>query len=305
MKLLMAKRVLTSGLTNFFRNIWISIAATSMVSITLFIISVIIVLYALTSVAINSSTDKIGVVTAYFNQQTTDKEIENVIVEVRSLNGVRDVLYTSKEQAIAQFRANHQNDPNWLESLNEFSEADNPLSGSISVKADGLTDYAHIYESLKSDRYSPYFQNVRDNQKVIDKLYSIILFITRFGILLAAIFMVVTVLVTFNTIRLTIYNRRSEVEIMRLVGATNWYIRWPFFIEGILYALIATILTSGVILVILFLLSGRIEQFLAINAFGTGLIKGLFWQILLANFVASIGLTVLASSIAMRRYLKV
>jgi len=89
------------------------------------------------------------------------------------------------------------------------------------------------------------------------------------------------------------------------VGATNWYIRWPFFIEGILYALIATILTSGIILILLFLLSGRIEQFLSINAFGTSLIKSLFWQILLANFLASIGLTVLASSIAMRRYLKV
>jgi len=305
MKMLTTKRVIASGVTNFLRNIWISIAATSMVSITLFIISIIIVLYALTSVAIGSSTDKIGVVTAYFNQQTTDKEIENVIVEVRSLPGVRDVVYTSKDQAIAQFRAKHQNDPNWLESLNEFSDAENPLSGSLSVKADSLTDYAQIYDSLKGDRYAPYFQNVRDNQKVIDKLYSIILFITRFGILLAAIFMVVTVLVTFNTIRLTIYNRRSEVEIMRLVGATNWYIRWPFFIEGILYALIATVLISGIILILLFLLSGRIEQFLAINAFGTSLIKSLFWQILLANFLASIGLTILASSIAMRRYLKV
>jgi len=305
MKMLTTKRVIASGLTNFLRNIWISIAATSMVSITLFIISIIIVLYALTSVAINSSTDKIGVVTAYFNQQTTEKEKENVIVEVSSLPGVREVIYTTKEQAIAQFRATHENDPNWLESLNEFTDADSPLNGSISVKADSLTDYAQIYDSLIEDRYAPYFHDVRDNQKVIDKLYTIILFITRFGILLAAIFMVVTVLVTFNTIRLTIYNRRSEVEIMRLVGATNWYIRWPFFIEGILYALIATILTSGIILILLFLLSGRIEQFLSINAFGTSLIKSLFWQILLANFLASIGLTVLASSIAMRRYLKV
>lgn len=307
MNLLTTKRVLTSGITNFLRNIWISIAATSMVSITLFIISTIIVLYALTSVAIDNSTDKVGVVTAYFNSNATDREKENVIIEVRALPGVKDVLHTTKEQAIEQFRANHQDQPSWIESIDEFTNAeDSPLNGSISVKADNLTDYSQIYETLNGDRYTPYFQEVRDNQEVIDKLYKIIMFITRFGILLAAIFMVVTVLVTFNTIRLTIYNRRSEVEIMRLVGATNWYIRWPFFIEGILYALLATIFISGLGLGLLLLMSGKIQQFLSTgSAVSSNLVSTLFWQILAANFVASIGLTVLASSIAMRKYLKV
>lgn len=304
MNLLVAKRLIKAGSTNFFRNIWISIAATSMVTITLFIISVIMVLYVLTSIAIQTSADKIGVVTAYFNQQTTDKEKENVISEVEALPGVKQVFFTSKEQAIAQFRERHQND-SWIATLDELSDSDNPLNGSIAVQAQDLTDYPFIQENLQGERYVPYFQTVRDNQGVIDKLYAIILFITRFGILLAATFMVVTVLVTFNTIRLTIYNRRSEVEIMRLVGATNWFIRWPFIIEGLMYALFATILTSLIIFGLLMLLSGKIEQFLSISSLGTSLIKGLFWQILAINFVASMGLTVLASSIAMRRYLKV
>lgn len=299
------KRLVNSGVTNFLRNIWISIAATSMVAITLFIISIIIILYALTNVAIQNSTDRIGVVTAYFNQQTTDQEVRNVIEEVRGLQGVREVTYITKEQAIAQFRQIHQNEPNWIESLNEFSDAENPLTGSIAVKAYDLADYSHIYETLKNDRYKPYFQNVRDNQSVIDKLHGIIQFITKFGILLAAIFMVVTVLVTFNTIRLTIYNRREEVEIMRLVGATNWYIRWPFMIEGILYSIFATLLTSLIILTLLILLSGRIENFLQIQVLGSSLIGALFWRILLVNFLASIILAIIASAIAMRRYLKV
>lgn len=307
MNMLTTKRVLTSGITNFFRNIWISIAATSMVAITLFIISTIIVLYTLTSVAIDNSTDKVGVVTAYFNPQATDKEKESVIVEVRSIPGVKDVIYTTKEQAIEQFREAHKDQPSWIESIEEFSAAeDSPLNGSVSVKALDLKDYPFIYETLNGDRYEPYFQDVRDNQEVIDKLYQIITFISIFGILLAAIFMVVTVLVTFNTIRLTIYNRRSEVEIMRLVGATNWYIRWPFFIEGIMYALLATFLVSGILLGLLFAMSNEIQQFLSPGSVvSTSLVNVLFWQILAANFVASIGLTVLASSIAMRRYLKV
>ena len=117
--------------------------------------------------------------------------------------------------------------------------------------------------------------------------------------------MIVTIMVTFNTIRLTIYNRREEVEIMRLVGATNWYIRWPFLIEGILYALFATIITSLIVFGMLYTLSGRIEEFLQIGGIGTSLIKALFGKILLTNLVASIGLTMLASTIAMRRYLRI
>ncbi len=305
MTIIEIKRLVNSGVINFLRNIWISIAATSMVAITLFIISIIIVLYALTSVAIQNSTDRIGVVTAYFNQQTTDQEVQNVIAEVKGLQGVKEVSYITKEQAIAQFRLVHQNEPNWIESLNEFTDAENPLTASIAVKAFDLGDYSHIYDTLKSERYKPYFQNVRDNQSVINKLHAIIQFITKFGVLLAAIFMVVTILVTFNTIRLTIYNRREEVEIMRLVGATNWYIRWPFMIEGILYSIFATLLTSLIILALLILLSGRIENFLQIQVLGSSLIGGLFWRILLVNFVASIVLAMIASAIAMRRYLKV
>lgn len=299
------KRLIDSGFKNFFRNIWVSVAATSMVAITLFIISIIIIFYVLTAAAIQNSTDRIGVVTAYFTQATTAQEIQNVMTEVRGLPGVKEVDHTTKQQAIDQFRQAHANDPNWIESLNEFSDAENPLTGSIAVKAYNLTDYSQIYETLKSQRYTPFFENVRDNQRVIDKLHKIIQFATKFGILLAAIFMVVTILVTFNTIRLTIYNRREEVEIMRLVGATNWYIRWPFMIEGIMYSLFATVLTSLIILVLLILLSGRIEQFLSIKVLGFSLIGGLFWKILLANLVASISLAVIASSIAMRRYLKV
>ena len=92
---------------------------------------------------------------------------------------------------------------------------------------------------------------------------------------------------------------------MRLVGATNWYIRWPFLIEGILYAFFAVVITSFIVLGLLTLLSSRIEQFLSLNSLGSSLIKALFWRILLANIIASIVLTVIASAIAMRRYLRI
>lgn len=299
------KRLLNSGVTNFFRNIWISIAATSMVAITLFIISTMIILYTLAFLSVQNSTDKVGVVTAYFNDQTTDKEIDNVRTEIAAIPGVKAVEYVSRDEAKQRFKDRHQDEPILLQTLEEFGNSENPIPASLAVKSDSLNDYPNIYSTLKSDRYAPYFKTIRDNQKVIDKLNRIISFITKFGVLLAVIFMVVTVMVTFNTIRLTIYNRREEVEIMRLVGATNWYIRWPFLIEGIMYGIFATFFTSLIVFGLLVLLSGKIEQFLSITALGSSLLKALFWKILLVNFLASIGLGVLASTIAMRRYLRI
>jgi cell division transport system permease protein len=302
MKTLTAKRVIKSGFTNFFRNIWVSIAATSMVVITLFIISTIIILYALAVLSINNSKDKVGVVTAYFTDTTTDKEMANIKAEVEALPDVKQVDFVSNTEAERRFLEIHKNDPTWIQSLAEF---DKPVPASLSIKANDLNNYSSIYTTLKSSRFSPYFQKVSDTQIVIDKLRRIIDFITKFGAVLAAIFMVVTIMVTFNTIRLTIYNRKDEVEIMRLVGATNWYIRWPFIIEGIMYAVFATLVTSLLIFGLLYLLSSRIEQFLSLNSLGTSLINALFWQILLVNVVASIGLSVVASTIAIRRYLRI
>ena len=299
------KRLIRSGVQHFFRNIWVSIAATSMVTITLFIISVMIIIYVLATLTIQNSTDKVGVVTAYFNNTATDKEIGNLIAEVEAMPNVKAVIYTTKGQAKALFQQRHQNEPVLLDSLNEFTDAEGLIPASIAVRADNLSDYPQIYDTLRSERYAPYFASIRDNQKVIDKLHGIIDFITKFGLLLAAIFMLVTIMVTFNTIRLTIYNRREEVEIMRLVGATNWYIRWPFIIEGILYALFATFITSLVTLGLLFLLSGRIQQFLSIGSLGPSFFQMLFFQIFFTNLLASVGLTIIASSIAIRRYLRI
>ncbi len=301
-KRLATKRVIKAGFTNFFRNIWISIAATSMVAITLFIISTIIVLYTLAALSISNSKDKVGVVTAYFNDKATDQEMVNVKAEVERLPNVKEVIFISHDEAERRFRELHKDQPILIQSLSEFTK---PVPASISVRADDLANYQDIYTTLKNDRFAPYFQRVSDTQVVIDKLSRIIDFITRFGVILALIFMVVTVMVTFNTIRLTIYNRREEVEIMRLVGATNWYIRGPFIIEASLYAVFATIIVSFLVFCLLYLLSSRIEQFLSLDTLGTNLINALFSRILLINLIASVGLAVIASTIAIRRYLKI
>ena len=304
MNLIVLKRLINSGFTNFFRNIWLSIAATSVMAITLFIISTIIVLYALTSLSINNVKDKVGI-SAYFNNQTTEQEILAVKSELESLSGVKHVEYIPKTVAKEKFIEAHKDEPLLLETLNEFKDSENPLPNSFAIRAYELSDYSQIADVLKSERYSPYFDRVRDNSVVIERLFKITDTITKLGVLLAAVFVVVTMMVMFNTIRLTIYNRREEVEIMRLVGATNWYIRWPFIIEGIMYAVLATAITSLVMFTLLMLMSGRVEQFLSLKDLGGSLINGLMWQLVALNLIASLGLGIISSTIAIRRYLKI
>jgi len=306
MSLLTTKRLIKSAVTNFFRNIWISLAATSMVAITLFIISTMLLLYTLASLSIQNSTDKVGVITAYFKEQATDKEMADVKAEIETITGVKQVIFTSKEEAKRRFSERHQ-EPTWIETISEFADNETVLPASLSIRTTDLEVYPEVFQTVNSDRFAPYFAegDVKDNQKVIDRLYLIINFITNFGFSLAVLFTIVTILVTFNTIRLTIYNRREEVEIMRLVGATNWYIRWPFLIEGAMYAIFAVIITSLVVLGSLALISDNIIGFLKLENLGYSPIDALFWQILTINIVASIALTAIASSIAMRRYLRI
>jgi cell division transport system permease protein len=298
-------RVIKTGFTNFFRNIWLSLAATLIMAITLFTISTIILLYASTQLSIDRIKDKVGI-SAYFNNQTTDAEIQNIKAELELMPEIKEVEFIPNDVAIDKFREAHKDEPLLLETLDEFKDSENPLPNSFAIKANDMEDYDTISNILKSERYGVYFDKIRDNKIVIDRLLKIIQVLTQLGIILIVVFTTVTIMVMFNTIRLTIYNRREEVEIMRLVGATNMYIRGPFIVEGIMYGLIATIVISGLILAFLPIMATNIEHLLQLPYdLSNGFIQTLFWEILITNLVVSLVMGVIASSIAMRRYLKI
>lgn len=304
MALITTKRLIRSGFTNFFRNIWLSLAATSVMTITLFIISTIFVLYTLTTLSIENVKERVGI-TAYFNDQTSEREILNIKAEIELMPNVQKVDYIPKTVAREQFMEIHQNDPLLLETLSEFSDSDNPLPNTFAIQARELQDYGQISQTLQSDRYAPYFERIRDNSRVIDRLFSITTTIKNLGVVLTIVFVIVTIMVMFNTIRLTIYNRRQEVEIMRLVGATNSYIRMPFIIEGMLYGVIATIITTAVMFAALYYMSSNIQQLLSLDNLEQNLTNSLMIQIIIINITLGLGLGVIASAIAMRRYLRI
>ncbi|MBI4049290.1 MAG: ABC transporter permease [Candidatus Doudnabacteria bacterium] len=306
MNLVTLNRLIKSGITNFLRNIGVSISATSVMVITLFIISTVLVLYNLTDLSLDNAKDRVGV-SVYFKDSTNADEITKVRSELEAFPGVKSVIFTSKEQARDRYIERNKNRPDRLRALAELDNDTDPFPNSLAITAAEFANYEAIVTYLGSDRFGPYLEDdgIRDNRKVIDRLSQLSTMIRQFGVLLTIVFIAVTIMVMFNTIRLAIYNRREEVEIMRLVGATNSYIRWPFFIEGLIYAILATLITSVVMFGLLSLASAKIEEFLDLQNFGGSLVRGLFLNLFVINLLSSITIGIVSSSIAIRRYLRI
>ncbi len=297
-------RVLKTGIINFWRNIWLSAAATLVMVITLIILTVLLLLFVLTNYSVTTIKERVDI-SAYFKTGLAEAQIASIKSELEANPLIKEVHYISAEQAFNDFKQRHADDPLITESLNQLSQ--NPLPATLQIKAVNLDYYPQIAQELQAEKYQTAIDqvNFEDNREIIDRLNRILKFIVTFGIILTAVFSLIAILVIFNTITLTIYNRREEIEIMRLVGATNGYIRWPFIIEAMLYSLAATALTSALVIPLYFKLLPKISDYL--NPDGSIFTKDF---IPLAAIIAlQLGIAVLLSIIstllATRKYLKI
>ena len=297
-------RAIKTSFINFGRNIWLSTAATLVMVITLTILTVTLLVVNISTVATRTVQQRVDV-SVYFNSQATNDQIQTVENDVKSFPEVSSVTFTSSTDALAAFKAKHSNDTLIQQSLQELDT--NPLPATLRVQAKNLSQYPQIAQKLAADKYQPYISqvNYEDNRTTIDKLSKIISAVKKTSVGIAVLFSLIAILVIFNTIRLTIYNRCEEVEIMRLVGATNWYIRWPFIIESVLYAVIATIVTIGLTAPLFKYVVPPVERFLGVGSTGINSITYFkVWQLYLIQLVTAVFLGVLSSYIAIRRYLR-
>lgn len=297
-------RVIRTGLINFWRNIWLSTAATLVMVITLTILTLTFLVYSLTNITVHNIQQKVDI-SVYFKNQVSNDQIMAVKNEIQNLQNVESINYISADQALQIFKERHANDKLITESLAQLDS--NPLPATLQVKAQHLSDYPAIAQALNDPKYQQYISSVNfeDNRAVIERLSKILNTTKRAGVGLAVIFGFIAILVIFNTIRLTIYNRKEEVEIMKLVGATNWYIRWPFVIESAFYSIAASIITLLLMLPVFHYALPRIGGYLGISGdarnilhFGIGFL--FLWQLLI-----SLILGIFSSLIAIRKYLKV
>ena len=292
------------GLTNFRRNLWLAGASTLIMTITLIILSVLSLLFVITNSSVSTIKERVDI-SAYFKNGLAESQIQVVKTQLEEDSRIGEVRYVSADEALAKFKENHNNDTLLLESVGELNE--NPLPATLQIKAKNLEDYPAVADLLNSDQYRSSIEkvNFEDNRTLIARLNNLLKFIITVGIILIGVFSAIAILVIFNTITLTIYNRKEEVEIMRFVGATNWYIRGPFIVEAILYSVFATIITSALIFPVYTNLLPKISNYLtpAGDTFNGNI--ALFIGLIIIQLVIAFTLSIISSLLAMRKYLRV
>ncbi|MDQ3018572.1 MAG: ABC transporter permease [bacterium] len=297
-------RIVKTGMVNFRRNLWLAGASTLIMIITLVILSVLTLLFVITSYSVKTIQERVDI-SAYFKTGLAESQIIVIRDELTQDPRIKEVRYVSSQEALKNFKQKHEGDTLIIDSVKELNE--NPLPATLQIKANNLGDYPAIAESLNADRYKASLEkvNFEDNRIIIDRLNTLLKFIITFGLILIVVFSLIAILVIFNTITLTIYNRHEEVEIMRLVGATNWYIRGPFIIEALVYSVLATIITSLLVLPIYFRYLPKISNYLTPGAeFFDGNLST-FLMIVLVQLIVAFFLSTISSLLAIRRYLRI
>lgn len=240
-----------TGFVNFWRDGFISLASVLVMTITLFSLGLIIFSGVILKASLLELQDKVDV-TVYFLPNASEEAIHSLEKTVETMPEVKTVEFISENQALDEFRTRHENDQVTLQALEELGY--NPFGASLNIKAKNTSQYESIAKFL--DKKSELSQgdsriiekiNYYKNKAAIDRLTKIIEGSQKLGFALTVILALISILITFNTIRLAIYTYREEVGVMRLVGASRQYIRGPFVVAGILYGFAA-----GVIAMIIF-----------------------------------------------------
>ena len=253
MSWLSTKRVWRAGLQNFFRNGLVSFSSVVIMTITLFIILSTIVLGGFLKYSLDSVREKVDI-NVYFLTIANESDIITIQKSLEVLPEVSSVEYTSRDQALKDFQDKHSGDELTLQAIDELGY--NPLGASLNIKAKDPSDYAGIANFLEGDGSELLSKNgskiidkinYSQNKIVIDRLTNIINSTNMIGLWLAIIFIIISIIITFNTIRLTIFMAKDEISVMRLVGASNKYVKGPFMVSGILSGLI-----SAFIIIVLF-----------------------------------------------------
>lgn len=300
------KRIARSGFVNFTRSKVISLAAILVVSITLFVIVSLIFLQAILQSSLAQIKENVDV-TAYFSQTVSEERIGSIKTSLERLPEVKEVIYTSAEDNLNKFRARHENDYLTLRALDELDE--NPLQPTLTIKAVDTADYESIVKFLDNANApaaggSQIIDRVdyQKNKKVIDRLNNMIAGAQELGFIVTLVLVAISIIITFNTIRLTIYISREEIGIMRLVGASNRYIRGPFMVEGIIYGLISSIFTIVLFFPITIWFAKNMTPFLGIDLFTY--YTSNFFQVFFITLGSGIFLGSISSWLAVKKYLK-
>lgn len=300
------KRIVRSGFVGFWRNAFVSLAAIFVMTVALFVFGSTMMLDKLLGVSLQNIQEKVDI-NVYFVTTADDAEMAALKTQLEALTDVEEVKFTSRDEALERFRKQHQNDNTIMQGLDELG--DNPLGASLSIRAKETSQYEGIANFLAEQQglsvNDPLIDKINyyDNQEAINKLTAIINAVERASLIIMLILVGASIMITFNTIRLAIYTTREEIGVMRLVGASNMFIRGPFMLQGVIYGVVAGVLALIMLYPILIWIGPGTEEFFQFNLFNYFVSD--FGRIFVIMIVSGMMLGMVSSLLAVARHLRV
>jgi len=312
------KRIIRSGFVNFWRNGFLSFSAIVVITLSLVVFGALIFGSAFGRALIKEVKNKVDI-NVYFTLDAQETDIIALKKTIESLPEVDKVEYISKDKALIDFKEKWKDNTLILQGLDEIG--DNPFPAVLNIKAKEPSQYAGIAHFLDSKNSSTKNGisilekvNYNQNKLIIERLGRIIPAIEKAGSVIAIILVFVAIIITFNTIRLIMFTAKDEISVMKLVGASNIYIRGPFVISGIMYGLFSAALTLIVLWILAYYsdliimkfagLKGANDFELLVNIFSL-YFKQNFAQIFILIMGSGIVLGGISSYVAVKRYLRV
>ncbi len=297
------KRIFKSGWLSFSRDGGLAAATCLIMLIPIFLATSLFLLKDVSQFLISTVQEKADI-SVYFKESASEKDILKVEEEISKIPEVKDVKYVSKEEALESFVQRHKDDPVLMESLEEVGG--NPFLAALNIKAFQASQYQTVANFFETGTFENLIEKVDYYQRkpVIERIFALTSGIGKAGISLSIVLAIVAILVVFNTIRLAILNQKEEIKVQRLVGASNWFIRGPFLVQGAISGTLAAIICLLIFTLICWFLSPKIEiLFSGLNIWQY--FTGNFFTIILIQLGTGIGLGVISGTIAIRKYLKV
>jgi cell division transport system permease protein len=312
------KRITRTGFVNFWRSGFLSFAAIVVITLSLSVFGGLIFASAFSRALLSDVKDKVDI-NAYFTLSAPEADILALQKDIQAMSEVSRVEYISRDKALEQFKTKWSDNALIMQGLSEIG--DNPFPAILNIKAVNPGQYGSIASFLeqknpKNSDGIPLIEkiNYQQNKLIIDRLGRIIPAIEQFGSALALIFALVAIIVVFNTIRLIIFTARDEISVMKLVGASNLYVRGPLVVSGIMYGIVSGIITlvimaafaywSDALLLRVAGVQVAADFELVVNILSHYFVQN-FGQIFVMIMGAGIILGAVSSYIATRRYLKV
>jgi len=300
-------RIVRTGMVNFVRNMWLAIAAMAIMIVTLTIILFSVIVNATFSNTVQQITNKIDV-SLYLKDSVTPAQTQTLIKQLKALPSVASVSYLTKDQALQAYEQQNAGNQQLLQAI---TETDNPLPATVRIKPTDLNKINQIrafidkpdVAALQSDPAS----DSGDRRAAIDKITHATNILRRAGVIAVLVFATISVLIIFNTIQMAIFNRRDELQIMRLLGASTSFIRGPFVVEAIIYGILSAVVSILLINAVFITASSSLQATsfgLLDISYSQSFFQNHYWVLLTIQLGLGIFIGAASSVIATRRYLK-